>query len=203
MLVNDETFSKYEVLNIYLYGSKVYGCNPNGDDDYIVVVKGKDINEQFVSDEYDATFYSEDVFQHMIDEHDISVLECLFLPEDKIIKEDKKFKFELNLNKLRINVSAKTSNSFVKCKKKLAIGNEREAYIGKKSLFHSLRMPMFGIQIAKYGKIVDYSEANEFWNIIIQNEINDWTFYKKTFQPISNMIMTEFRKLAPLEEPSE
>lgn len=190
---------KYNILNKYMYGSKVYGCNPNGDDDYIVIVEGENINEQFVSNEYDATIYSVDVFEQMVKMHDISVLECIFLPKDKIIKETIEFQFELNLNLLRRNIAAKASNSFVKCKKKLESGIEKEIYIGKKSLFHSLRMPMFGIQIAKYGKIIDYTEANKFWKDIVENEINDWEYYKEKYRPISNQILSEFRKLAPLE----
>lgn len=197
----NEIFDKYEVVNIYLYGSKVYGCNPDGDDDYIVVVKGQNINEQFISDTCDVSFYSEDVFQEMINKHDITALECLFLTKDKVIKEDRRFEFKLDLDKLRRGIAAKASNSFVKCKKKLAIGKEREIYIGRKSLFHALRMPMFGIQIAKYGKIVDYGEANHFWDDIVKNGYDEWEPYKEKYQPISNSIMTEFRKLAPLNEP--
>ncbi|MNJ90168.1 hypothetical protein D3C87_77620 [compost metagenome] len=189
--------NKYEVLNIYLYGSKVYGCNPTGDNDYIVVVEGQNIEEQLISNDDDFTLYSKDVFQQKIDSHDISILECIFLPKDKILQEKHKFSFELNLENLRKEASSKSSNSFVKCKKKLMSNEERDIYIGKKSLFHSLRIIMFAIQIAKFQKIIDYAEANDYWEEIVYNEINDWDFYKKKYQPILNSLTTEFRKLAP------
>ena len=45
---------------------------------------------------------------------------------------------------------------------------------GKKSLFHAIRIVMFGIQISKYGKIVDYSAANHIWEEINNNESTNW-----------------------------
>lgn len=195
--LDGKMLSKYKVLNIYLYGSKVYGCNPNGDNDYIIIVDGENVEEQIISDEADFTLYSKDVFQQKVDLHDISALECIFLPKDKILKEEYKFSFELNLENLRKEASSKSSNSFVKCKKKLMSTDKKDIYIGKKSLFHSLRITMFATQIAKYRKIINYSEANDYWREIVYNEINDWEFYKNKYQPIANALNTEFRKLAP------
>jgi hypothetical protein len=60
----------------------------------------------------------------------------------------------------------KAGNSFAKAGKKLDV--EKEHYKGKKSLFHSLRILMFGIQIAKAGRITNYGEANDLWKEIKQ-----------------------------------
>jgi hypothetical protein len=190
----------YDVLNIYPYGSRVYGSNPNGDYDYIAVVKG-DVEEIQISGEnFDVTIYNENDFNNLIENHEISILECLYLPKDILISNLKEFNFVLDLNKLRGSLSKKASNSFVKAKKKLTIEKDYNPYIAKKSLFHSLRILMFGIQIAEKGRIYDYSEANCFWTDIVENPKNDWEYYKEIYQPIYNSFKTRLRKLVPMEE---
>lgn len=67
----------------------------------------------------------------------------------------------------------------------------------RKSLFHALRIPMFGEQIGKHGKIIDYGVANHFWPEIRDCAITDWKHYHKKYKPIFNGIMSNFRKVAP------
>lgn len=186
---------KEEILYSFQYGSKVYGTNTeNSDDDFIVVVKSEEELEYGVhNDEENITVYSEKTFKRLIEEHDIAVLECIFSKETDFV-------FQLNLEKLRRSISSVASNSFVKCKKKLIEGKDYNPYIGKKSLFHSLRILDFGIQIAKYGKIIDFSSSNRhFWDIM-NIKSNDWEVFKEKYQPIANALKTEFKKLAPLEK---
>ena len=83
----------------------------------------------------------------------------------------------------------------MKAKKKLIVEKDYDPYIGKKSLFHSLRIILFGIQIAQYGKIINYEEANIYYDIV-KSEIIEWEYFKKKYQPIYNNLKTEFRKLA-------
>lgn len=184
-----------DIIKAYVYGSHVYGCaNANSDLDYIVIVESEDDELYYSVNEEDVnyTVYSEAKFIKRIKEHHISALECIFQrPEqDPYIKY-----FNLNLETLRREFSGVTSNSFVKCKKKLAIG---EDYIGKKSMFHSLRILMFGIQIAKYGKITDYKEANYLLPIIIDME--NWEDIKEYCQPIYNSLKSELKLLAPIDK---
>ncbi|KAL9646506.1 hypothetical protein ABK040_006565 [Willaertia magna] len=67
-------------------------------------------------------------------------------------------------------ISAKSNNSFVKAKKKIIV--EKELKIGLKSLFHSLRILHFGIQIAKHGKIINFEEATELYKDIVVKYMN-------------------------------
>lgn len=194
-MVIESLLFQYDVLNIYLYGSRVYGIKTYGDYDFIVVVEGENIETQYLSEELDITIMSRDVFEIQLGNHEISELECIFLPDHLKFKEKVKFDFELDRVKLRHSISAITSNSFGKCKKKIIDG---EVYIGKKSMFHSLRIGMFGIQIAKYGQIVDYSCANRYWYEIMDMP-NDGDIIKQEYKPIRNGIMTEFRQLCPKE----
>jgi len=190
--------SSDNILGHYMYGSVVYGTNgEKSDTDYIIVDSDQIIPERKEqTPSKDFTIYSEEKFKQMLDEHDIAALECMFLPE-KLVSVNKFTMPEISLPKLRASISRTASNSFVKCKKKLIV--EHDYYIGKKSLWHSLRILMFGIQIAKHGKIVDYSEANSLWSEIVLCDKNDWNYYKDKYKQLHNQLSTEFRKLAPKE----
>lgn len=185
---------KEDIIHSYDYGSSVYkSMTKESDYDFIFIVKSDNENLYYsVSNENgDATVYSEQRFIQRIKDHHISALECIFQRP----RTDKYYRmFELNLEKLRREISAVSSNSFIKCKKKLKIG---EDYIGKKSMFHSLRILMFGIQIARYGKIVDYSCANYLLPIIMS--MNTWEEIQAFCQPIYNSLKSMFKILAPLE----
>jgi hypothetical protein len=69
---------------------------------------------------------------------------------------------------------------------------------GTKSIFHSLRILMFGIQIIEYNKIVDFSEANAYWKEISQIEEFKWNIFKQKFLPrkkdLENILMEAKRK---------
>lgn len=192
-------FHDDNTLNIYRYGSRVYGtASDNSDHDFIVVQYGNEGSKQEIKTEiFNMTVYDEVAFQKDIDDHEISALECLFLPRELIALENRRFSFELNIEKLRHSISSKSSNSWVKAKKKFVVEQDFNPYIAKKSLFHSLRILMFGTQLAEHGKIIDYSEANYFWEEIKDIETNDWEFYKEKYQPVYNSLRTKFKLLAP------
>lgn len=184
---------KEPLIKIYSYGSRVYQTdNENSDFDFMAIAQTKDTKLDYTFECGNVSIHvvSEHLFIKRIKEHHISYLECIFQDDDD---EYLKY-FELDLEKLRRSISAISSNSFVKCKKKL---NDGEVYIGKKSMFHSMRILMFGIQIAKYKYIDDYSCANHYLNGI--KRMKDWDTIQKHFQPEYNRLKTEFRKLAPLE----
>lgn len=183
--------------NVYAYGSRVYGTeHTKSDYDYIVVAN---IEEEKLDVLENVTIYSRAEFQRAINEHEISVLECLFLPEGMIPKHSIDFNFELSLPQLRHSVGKKASNSWVKCKKKLTVKKDFDAYTGKKSLWHSLRIISFGIQLAMCGRIEYYDSVNHLHGDVVYHPSCDWEYYKKAYKPLYNQMMTEFRKLAPKE----
>lgn len=189
------------VHNMYQYGSHVYECNDELSDIDVIVIGGFCPCIDHNNDKIDFTFIKELDFVYKLLDHEISALECLYLPDKYIIQENISFKErvlpKVSLSKLRHSISAKASNSFVKCKKKLTVEKDYNPRIGKKSLFHSLRIILFGIQLAKIGRIEDYTVANQYWYDIVNNPSDDWEYYKKIYKPEYNRLMTEFRKLAP------
>lgn len=180
---------------VFPYGSRVYGtCSDKSDYDYNVVVPdscnaktGTEVRHHNVN----INAYSRSDWQQQLDIHKIHALEAYFLPDGEC---KRRFRFSLNLGTLRNEISQKASHSFVKAKKKIEV--EKDFLIGWKSLFHSLRILNFGLQIATEGKI-DYSAANHFWFDIINEPHYDWLFFKQKYQPIYNELATEFRKVAP------
>jgi predicted nucleotidyltransferase len=186
---------KKPAQDIFCYGSWVYGTfNQNSDRDFIVITD--EVSGQYSDNLLNVTFYTKEEFQQRIWNHEPSALETYFLPKEMILKKTNNYLFLLDKSKLRIQFSSKSSNSFVKCKKKLTIEKDYDPYVGKKSLFHSFRILMFGIQIAKFGRIVDYSQANPLLKEIMR--INDWSELFRKYKSSYNNLSSDFRIVAPL-----
>ncbi len=145
------------ILNAYRFGSHVYGTNtPLSDEDYILIVK-----EYKESESTDIHYYTEREFQRGLDNHDIRCLECYFLNEKFILKETVKFKLDkVDKSILRKSISTIANGSWVKGEKKLTVSADYDKDLALKSLFHSLRIRDYGLQIATDGKIYDYSRLN-------------------------------------------
>lgn len=191
------------VLNIYMYGSRVYGTNTESSDfDYIVVVEDFETKQSLSNlnktQNEDFTFYTKEEFQEQVDLHEISILECLFLEDDKILKKTVDFNFSLDLEKLRPSISQKSSNSWVKAKKKFVVEKDYAPYIGQKSAWHSLRILDFGCQIAKTGRIYNYAQTNDLLPLILS--LNSWNDLDDNLRAINRSKNTEFKKLAPKSE---
>lgn len=183
------------ILNVYLHGSILYEVDhEKSDSDFIVVVDSQDEDLMYDvrKENKDYHVYSEKAFINKIKEHDIQALEAIFSEYDlgKYITY-----FELDKELLRKQISAVSSNSFVKCKKKMLQGDE---YIGKKSMYHSIRILGYGIQIAKYGHIVNYQAYNFYYDVVMRKY--DWEEIKEYFQPIYNSMKSEFKILAPIDK---
>ena len=139
-------------------------------------------------------FYDKKSFEYMAEHNEIAAMECLSLPESEIYLQKYPFELKINLARLRESISSKSSHSFVKARKKIRYG---EYYIGRKSLWHSFRIIYFGIQLAKFGKIIDFTAANHLYADIVLLDNNDEQYYKDNYLKLHNELMTEFRQLAP------
>ncbi|NBO23062.1 nucleotidyltransferase domain-containing protein [bacterium] len=196
MKITDKVFDffpKENILNVYLYGSRVYGTlSPLSDYDFKVIVSGDNKPEDIKTSDIDIVFLTLGEFQKMVDVYDLVALECLFLPNE-MKEETIKFHLgDIDKDMLRISVSSKASNSFSKAKKK--IFKENEVYIGKKSLYHVFRMIDFGIQIANYNRIVDYNSMNKIYYDIMETDINE--LFEK-YRLFGNNLRSQFKISCP------
>lgn len=184
------------VFNVYLFGSRIYGTSDSQSDwDVIMIANNQVESTEIRRGIFNIHVYTPDKFKKDLEWHRINNLECVWAPDWAKLKEIIKFDdFKINKNKLRHAISHISSNSWVKCRKKLEV--ENEYYIGIKSLFHSIRIPMFATQIAEHGKIKDFECANYVWDKLKKNHWT-WGELDREFRPLLNSTMTQFRKLVP------
>ena len=192
-----------DLVAVYPYGSRVYGtARKNSDYDFIVVTPKK-TNEQYSDKLININFYTPLEHQHRLNEHEISALECYFLPQESVLFDSSHplnrigdyFTFKLDVSKLRHSLAAKSSNSWVKAKKKLTVEKDYDLDLGRKSLFHSMRIIDYGIQIATYNTIVDYGSCNDLFHEIMN--CYTWTDMFDQYKERYNQMCSEFRVVAP------
>ena len=204
-IYNEIDYLYLHKLADYIRGSRMFGTYEYGisDLDHLIVVDNycHDILDEHPRhmyelkiDSIDCQFICEDDFINMIKESSIEALECIFY-----LPEANKGKYlnlvDIDKWKLRESVSAICSNSWVKAKKKLTIEKDYNLRIAQKSLWHSMRLYMFGIQIAKTGKIYDFQEANPLWDEIKNADTPTWDYYKEKYQKKFNSLRSELVKL--------
>ena len=148
------------MINVYRYGSVVYGTtNKNSDKDYIIVT-----DENSLSDFPIKTnkIFSVNEFNNKLKNHDIDAIECIFLPNNHILQKEIDFNFEIDKQQLRRAISERSSHSWVKGKKKILVEEGLEStYKGIKSIFHSIRILDYGIQLGEKNKIYCYNNVND------------------------------------------
>ena len=175
----------------FIFGSYVYGnASPDSDVD-VVVIEDSLSGQSKIHGKFDLQFVSKEEFKSQLKTCHIRALEGFFT-------EQKRLKFpiskqDIDWDLLRSSISQKSSHSWVKAKKKLIDG---EFYIGKKSLFHSLRIILFGIQLAKDKAITDFAQANEFYHPILSGP-TDWEALLGDYKAQYNALHSEFKALQP------
>lgn len=195
---------------VFMYGSHVYGtANENSDEDFLIIGGYEPV--EYIEDKKSIRIFPLQDFIVFTEMHEPIAFECVSLlkmNDKRYVKVlDEKFsnivsKFyeeTFNIIKLRKAFSQKASNSFVKAKKKILV--EKDFYIGMKSLFHSIRLFDFGIQIAKNHFITDFTSSNYLWDDISKNEerfrnITSEEEYKEFIEPwkkLYNKMHSEFK----------
>lgn len=186
------------ILNIYKFGSHVYGTNNvDSDDDYIIITDNK-----VISDDINIHFYTESEFNTLVLNCDIQAMECLFLDKSHILKKCIDYDIKIDLTKLRESISTVSNTSYVKAKKKLTVMADYDKKLALKSLFHSLRILDFGIQLARDGKIYNYSSMNYVYDDVMKTgglyDYSDlWDKLDAKYRKIFNKLKSTFKTYAP------
>jgi predicted nucleotidyltransferase len=180
-----------KVKNIYLYGSRVYGT-ATGDSDYdvIVVANSMDEEREIVSGELNIHVLTPDKFIRDLKELDSRNLECVFAPDHAKIMEKVNYidaNFSIKPEHMKFKAMQQSFNRFHTAKLKMIDG---DTHRGSKNLFYSFKILLFAQQILKHGKIIDFTEANQFWSAIkidlqLMEEVNDgdemWRYFKDKY----------------------
>jgi hypothetical protein len=198
MILQDQLINDNRLLNVYLFGSTVYGSmDKNSDVDYICVAK-----EWFDPVNVNIHVFSVNQFQLLLDNCDIQMLECVFLPTAFKLKEQHQFPFQLDKFRLRTSISTIASNSWVKGKKKLTVMGDYDLRLALKSIFHSLRILDFGVQVATDNKISNYKSMNyvleDLWKLSKDSNYSElWEVIDLKYRKQFNELSTHFKQLCP------
>ena len=191
-----------DIIMSTLFGSHVYKTNTKESDidivcivDISVYVKYKNIR---FWNGYDCKFYLHKQFQIMLNNHEIMAMECYFYSE----AFRNTFDFKLNKDDLRSEISRVSSNSWQKGYKKLVVTSDYDKYLALKSLFHSIRILDFGLQIGNHGKIVDFESMSyiyfDMMKYIYDYEgVDLWLLMKSKYEKIYKEKKYQFKKLCP------
>ena len=182
-----------KVKNIYVFGSRVYGtATADSDYDIIVVANSMDEKREVVYKDLNIHIHTPDKFIRDLKQLDMHNLECIFAPEGAKILEKVNYvdaNFKINPDQMKYAAMSQSFNRFHTAKVKILDG---DFHRGIKSLFHSLRILLFSMQILRNGRIDDFSEANKFWADIkidiqltknITNEEEMWRYFKDKYLP--------------------
>lgn len=189
------------VFNVTIFGSRVYGnINKNSDWDIIIVANNSVESTEIRSGLFNIHVYTPNKFEDDLNWHKITNLECVFAPEWAKLKESIKYKLKIDNNKLRHSIQHTSFKSWSRCEKKIT----EDYYISIKSLFHSIRIPMFAKQIAEHGKIINFNCANDLYNDLMLIEKPHymrvkfkWTWKDiiKKYKKIREQTLFEFMEL--------
>lgn len=184
-----------DVVAIYPYGSRVYGCHTNASDhDWVIVYKSYLLpsgafKDNAISSEdrsHQAICFSRTGFQAAIDSYEITALECAFLPREKCVLSSLKFSVrKWNTSDMCAAIISKSSASW-----HLAHTADMDIDKARKNIYHALRILGFGLQMAETGTITDYSAYNHLQNDIIHGD----DFSIKKYLGLRNTLMADIRE---------
>jgi hypothetical protein len=179
-----------EVHALFRCGSRVYGtATATSDEDFVAVLVRRDARRDLLfGDNVNVVIHGLDSFRDALAEQSVFALECLFLaPEHRLLDPKPAMAFKLDRAKLAASAAARSTSDF----KKAAKHFDEEPAASKKKLFHSLRVPMFALQILRSARIGDYGQANHHWTAIRDHESSDWDDHERLFGPVRADLLSE------------
>jgi hypothetical protein len=145
----------------------------------------------------DITVYSKDTFEKILDEQRLHAIETWFCPKEYILFSTDyldSITFTLDKGKLRHTLAEKQNWSWARAigklknerptPKDMALTDDERKYVALKSLFHSYRIVLFGIQLGTTNKLTDFTVANQFWDYLqgIPLETIDVDLFKRIYK---------------------
>lgn len=184
-----------KIRNIYVFGSRVYGTHRiDSDYDVIVVACSVNSNVEFRNGDYNVHVTTPDVFEDQLVRHSINNLECIYAPFNAQIHQEINYNkiFNLKNGMLKKTLITQSTSAWSKGRKRIESGN---IIGGAKSLYHSIRILDFGIQIIKYKCIKDFSSTNNIWKMLDESECLKWEDYDRLCLNEKKLKLKEFKEI--------
>lgn len=183
---------------LFPFGSRVYGTERTDSDyDYIAVLnsnKYPEIGSTLEEGEVTVHLHTRRDFTKMIERHDVRAMECIYLVGGE--------KPEIDLGNLRKAFSTVANGAWIKGKKKLIVSADYNKMQAIKSIFHSIRIFDYGIQIVTNGNISE--PARYKWLLVelhlLANQYERDELWEKIFDKYHTIykdVASQFKILAP------
>lgn len=193
-----------KIINLYGYGSYYYGTmTERSDRDFKVISSGINKHIELSTNKYNLQVHTlEEFLDELNNKHNIGFIEAYHNP----IYTEIDIKFIFDKTKLKHSISAIADNAYVKARKKLSkeaalATNQTDKlhniYLAKKSLFHSLRVLDFGVQLCvNDGVIKLWTHLVPLFNEIMQlpEKTDSWSLWDSQFRKRYNAAKTKFRE---------
>jgi hypothetical protein len=176
-------------------GSRVYGTDgPGSDHDYVVVL-GNPLQRQdlLFAEGVNVTLHGVKSFEAALCDGSVFAFEALFAPAPHRLKEPvPPFSFELDRKKLCESAVSRSTSDYEKAKKRFA----DEVDASKKKLFHSVRVPLFALELVRTGKIESFGAAGEHFEEIMSHPSEDFADYEAVYGRMRARLCAELLGLA-------
>lgn len=175
-------------------GSRVYGtAGPRSDHDYVVVLAAPGQRQDLLFAEgVNVALHGVRTFEAALSDGSVFAFEALFAPPAHRLKEPvPPLSFELDRKKVVESAVSRSTSDFEKAGKRFS--EEQEP--SKKKLFHSLRVPLFALELLRTGKIEDFAAATGHFEDILSDPSEDFADYEATYGPLRARLCDELRKL--------
>jgi predicted nucleotidyltransferase len=188
---------KQKIYAIYQFGSRVYQSNsPNSDYDIFVVYgTEKDLDDVVENEEYNIGAHINDIqtFKKYLKNHNACVLQTLWLPEKFLIFENEEMSafrknFMISMKKMERGFLRVEGICYLKSKREFLVDKKKSL----KNMVHGVRFLKFGIEIAKTGRIQEWTVGNKFQEYMSTLEYDTWEEYYNKFEKFYKDFHKEF-----------
>jgi hypothetical protein len=149
--------------------------------------------------ELNLNLFNMTTFKEKLRENWLQALMCVYLPPHNVLRHDlteicaeNVIIHSKNLVRSVVNEASKHFNRF---KQKWY----QDRRLAKKNVVYAIRGLMYGIQIARHDRIVDFCEANEFYYSLLADTIEDYTAAEDKYRPLYQQLRDEFNRLVVKE----
>ena len=184
-----------EVSAVFRVGSRVYGtASPASDEDFVAVLSRAGARQDLLFAEgINVIVHDRSSFQRALERQSVLVLECFFAPrEHRLHETGPVFCWSYDAEKLAAAALTTSDKDFHKAER--IFDDEPDA--ARKKLFHSLRVLLFALEIARTRRLADFTMAAPLWRAIAAHPASDWPALGRRFGPERDRLLADLSRLA-------
>ncbi len=181
------------VRGAFRVGSRVYGtAGPTSDHDYLVIVEKVDQKQDLLfGPNINVIVHGAGSFAAALNDGSVLAFEAHFAPAAHRLKEPRPpFLPKLNPEKLGASAESRSTSDFEKAKKWF----KEELEPSKKKLFHSLRVPLFALQLMRTNRLTNFDAANDYFEDIMSDPSTHFEPYEAKYGALRIQLCAELKR---------